>query len=62
MLSMSGGSDKTTYYLSLGWLDEEGIMTRTDYQRFTARANINSQFTDWFNLEGNMGYTNDKSN
>lgn len=27
MLSMSGGSDKTTYYLSLGWLDEEGIMT-----------------------------------
>ena len=37
-------------------------MTRTDYQRFTARANINSQFTDWFNLEGNMGYTNDKSN
>lgn len=62
MLSMSGGSGKTTYYLSLGWLDEEGIMTSTDYQRFTARANISNQFTDWFNLEGNLGYTNNKSN
>ena len=61
MLSLSGGADKTTYYLSLGWLDEEGIMTATDYQRFSARANVTSEFADWFTLEGNVGYTNNKT-
>ncbi len=61
MLSMSGGSKETTYYLSLGWLDEEGIMMQTDYQRFTARANVTSKFSDWFNLEGNIGYSNNKT-
>lgn len=61
MVSMSGGTEKTTYYLSLGWLDEEGIMTATDYQRFSARANITNQFADWFTLEGNIGYTNNKT-
>lgn len=61
MLSMGGGTEKTTYYLSLGWLDEGGIMTATDYQRFSARANITNQFADWFSLEGNIGYTNDKT-
>lgn len=61
LLSMGGGTDKTTYYLSMGWLDEEGIMTASDYQRFTTRANIRSEFTDWFNLEGNIGYTNSKT-
>lgn len=60
-LSMSGGAGKTSYYLSLGWLDEEGIMTASDYKRFSVRTNITSEFADWFNLEGNIGYTNSKT-
>ncbi len=50
--SLSGGTEKTRYMFSLGYLNEDGILTNTGFQRYNGRANVSSEVTDWF--KGNM--------
>ena len=38
-IGVSGGSDKSTYNLSLGYLDQQGILKTNGYQRYTAKFN-----------------------
>ncbi|GAB3507819.1 TonB-dependent receptor [Emticicia fontis] len=42
-LSLSGGSDKSKHYLSLGYLGDEGIVIKNNFRRFTARLNDDFQ-------------------
>lgn len=42
-LGISGGSDKNTYNIGVGYFNQEGIMIHTNFDRLTLRAN--SQFT-----------------
>lgn len=46
-MSMSGGNEKTTYYLSGNYMDHEGITIGSEYERFAVRANVESQVKDW---------------
>lgn len=45
-LSLSGGSDRTTYYSSIGVLNERGNTKGNEQSRYTASININSTLTD----------------
>ena len=60
-LSVNGGTDRTSYLLSLGYLSEEGILKNTDFQRYSARTNVESQVTDWFKAGLNMNMAYNKS-
>ncbi len=57
-LNISGGSPKTQYYVSAGYLDQEGVMYRSGYERTTLRSNITSKLNDWakvgLNLAGSI--------
>lgn len=44
-LRLSGGSDKTTFSLSLGYLDQDGIMINTNGKRYSLNTNLNSEIT-----------------
>lgn len=61
-VSVSGGTGKTTYYASAGFMDQEGQLKHYDdkYQRFNASMNINSQVLSWLNvgMKANYNYTN----
>ncbi|MDN3586991.1 TonB-dependent receptor [Pedobacter aquatilis] len=46
-VSISGASDKTDYYFSGGYVNEEGITKFTEYDRFTTRLNINTKIKSW---------------
>ncbi len=46
-LSISNADDKTNYFLSLGYLKEQGFLKYTDYERFSARVNVNTKATSW---------------
>ncbi|MGK6349960.1 TonB-dependent receptor [Parapedobacter sp. DT-150] len=52
-INLSGGTEKTSYYASLGYMGQEGLYKiNTDkYQRFNALLNLNSRVTDWFDME-----------
>jgi TonB-dependent starch-binding outer membrane protein SusC len=57
-LSVNGGSDRMTYYLTLGYHDEQGSYHNTDYTKFNFRSNVTAHITDRFkvnvNLSGNQ--------
>ncbi len=61
-LSISGGSDKATYFFSLGRLDQEGIIRESDYDRTNLRLNNKFFLTDWLSVSSKAGYTNTRSN
>ena len=49
-LSFSGGHDKTTYYTSLNYFDQEGTILGSDFNRLSLRFNIDQQVKSWFKL------------
>jgi TonB-linked SusC/RagA family outer membrane protein len=50
-LSFSGGNDKTTYRVSMGYLNQEAIVKgKFKSQRYNLSFNLNSQVKDWLNV------------
>ncbi len=61
-LSVSGGSDRTQYYLSFGYLKNQGIIRGTDFTRYNIRARVDQRLTNWIKLSGGLNYINSFSN
>ncbi|HEX8528544.1 MAG TPA: SusC/RagA family TonB-linked outer membrane protein, partial [Cytophagales bacterium] len=61
-LSVSGGSDRTQYFLSFGYLKNQGIIRGTDFTRYNLRARIDQRLTKWVKLSGGLSYINSFSN
>lgn len=57
-LSISGGSERTTYYLSVGRLDHQGTIVGPNnfYNRTTARLKGSHRLTDQISVAGNVAY------
>ncbi|MHC0442950.1 SusC/RagA family TonB-linked outer membrane protein [Flavobacterium sp. 3-210] len=53
-LNFSGGSDKTKYYLSLGYSDLDGINLANDMHKYSIRANIDQEVNKWFSFGTNV--------
>jgi TonB-linked SusC/RagA family outer membrane protein len=49
-MSASGGNEKTTYYLSGGYINQEGNVTGYDYERYSAKINLTSQLKENFKV------------
>jgi TonB-linked SusC/RagA family outer membrane protein len=60
-LSYSGGSDKSDYFGSLGYTNDEGYLINSSMKRFNGRVNINTQPVDWFSTGLNLTGTYSKS-
>lgn len=56
-LKIHGGSEKTTYFTSFGYLKDEGYYIGSDYSRLSARANIDHQAKKWLRGNMNMSYS-----
>ncbi|MDO4461735.1 MAG: TonB-dependent receptor [Bacteroidia bacterium] len=57
-LSTSGNTEKINYYLSLGYLDDTGIINRTGYTRYTALVHADYQAKSFLKLGTNMSFSN----
>ncbi|MBQ9678593.1 MAG: TonB-dependent receptor [Prevotella sp.] len=55
-ISASGGTDKTQYNFSVGYLNNKGIVVNTNYDRLTARASIKSKVNDYVEFGGDVNY------
>lgn len=53
-ISISGGNDKTDYYTSLGYVEDQGFIIGSVFNRLTAKANANSQITNWLKMGTNI--------
>lgn len=61
-LSISGGKEDATYFMSVGRLDQEGIIRRSDYDRTNLRLNTKFNLTDWITITSKAGYISTSSN
>jgi len=52
-LSLEGGSEKTQYFVSTGFFQNEGLYNvgYDSYKRFNLLSNVTSQVTDWMRLD-----------
>ncbi|AWW32889.1 SusC/RagA family TonB-linked outer membrane protein [Echinicola strongylocentroti] len=58
-LNLSGGSDKSSYYASLGYQGQDGLYKiNTDmFKRYNMMLNVNNEVTDWFSVEFRTSYS-----
>ena len=56
-LSASGGSDKFLYFLSGGYLNEEGILKNNKFSRYTVRSNTEYNFSPKVKFSSQLSYT-----
>ena len=61
-LTISGGGDNSTYFFSLGHLDQDGMIKNATYERTNARLNYEAKLNDKITLSSKMAYTFTKSN
>ncbi|MBQ9660353.1 MAG: SusC/RagA family TonB-linked outer membrane protein [Bacteroidales bacterium] len=55
-VSIIGGTDRSSYYASIGYLNEDGIIEYSGYQRLTARVRADYQVKKWLKVGANVGF------
>jgi TonB-linked SusC/RagA family outer membrane protein len=60
-VSAQGGSEKVQYYISGSYMDQQGTIIGSNFDRLSFRTNVDAQLKDWFKLGVNATYaiTND---
>ena len=57
-ITISGSSPTTSYYLSVGYTDQDGMIKKNFYDRKNARMNIDHKVNKYLSLGANIAYTN----
>ena len=60
-LTISGGNEKMNYFFSLGYLNDNGIIVNSGYERFSSRLKIDYQAKKWLKVGANAAYSHSKS-
>jgi len=54
LFSASGGTEKSKYFLSFGYLKDLGVAKQSDFERISGRLNLTNKLATWFNLGTNL--------
>lgn len=55
--SVSGGSEKTQFMMSLGYLNQKGVVITNDYNRLSGRLNLNHKISNRLNVGMKLNFT-----
>lgn len=61
-LGISGGSKSTTYNFTANYLDQEGSVQTSSFDRLTTRLNLNSNIREWLQVGVNTSYSTSSQN
>lgn len=61
-LSVNGGSEDMRYYVSGAYLNNEGIIKNTDFERINFKTNVVMDAFDWLKVTGDFNYARSVSN
>ncbi|PKP16687.1 MAG: SusC/RagA family TonB-linked outer membrane protein, partial [Bacteroidetes bacterium HGW-Bacteroidetes-23] len=56
-VQFSGGTEKTKFATSFGYVSDEGFAINSDFTRYSTRINVEHKATDWLKLGANMAYS-----
>ena len=54
--SISGATDRVSYYLGFGYLNNEGAIQGDDYHTYRANMKLNAKITDWLEVGANVNF------
>lgn len=57
-VSAQGGSEKIKYYVSGNYMDQDGTIIGSEFKRYGARVNLDSQLKSWLKLGLSANYSN----
>ena len=60
-ISARGGTEKMNYYISAGYLTDNGVIANSGFDRISTRLNVDYQVKEWLKIGSNIGYTNSTS-
>lgn len=60
-VSLNGSADRASYYMSLGYLSDEGLISNSKYERISARVKADYQARKWLKVGANVAYTNSET-
>lgn len=61
-LSFNGGSEKTKYFMSIGYTEQSGIAKANDMVRYSMRTNIEHNLNKWLSMGGGLALTRTEYN
>lgn len=61
-INTSAKTEKTDYYVSLGYLSDNGYLLKTDFRRFNARINANTKIKSWLKTGLNLSASTSDGN
>ncbi len=61
-LNMSGGSEKTRYYIGASYLKQDGIVINSDFERFSGRLNLDTELKSWLRAGLRQSISNSTQN
>ena len=61
-IDITGGTRKSKALVSLGYLDEDGLLKTTNFKRISARVSAEHEATDWFTMGMSANLSNNKTN
>ena len=57
VVAVSGGGDKTSYYFSGGYTNQDGIVRANSLKRFSFRSNVDAEVKKWLRVGFSLGLT-----
>ncbi|MGK7396844.1 MAG: SusC/RagA family TonB-linked outer membrane protein [Candidatus Cyclobacteriaceae bacterium M3_2C_046] len=61
-LGITGGGENSSYYISAGYMDADGLALTSKFERYTGRINYQGALKDWLNVGMNTGLTYSEQN
>lgn len=61
-LNYAGATENSNYYASIGYNNEQGYAIKTDFERYSARLNVDTQVTPWLKVGSNLNAVQTSSN
>lgn len=58
-MNVSGGSEKSTYYLSANYFNQDGIIINTGFQRFTVQLNTDNRVRNYLKFGNSLTLNHD---
>jgi TonB-linked SusC/RagA family outer membrane protein len=55
-LSVSGASDKINYYMSAGYLSNQGVIVGDNYKAVRSNLKVDGKVTNWLNIGANINF------
>ena len=55
--SISGGGENGSFFVGLGYLDQEGIVLTSQNKRYSLSINLDQQINDWLSFGTHLNYT-----